>query len=445
MDKNLKIERFVTEKKLNRYIDRLYPICRSILGKGYRDSLKILGEIVDLNIKKVRSGTNVLDWTVPDEWNIKDGYILTPSGKKIASCKKHSLHVLNYSIPVNKKISLQELKKHLYTLPDQPNAIPYVTSYYKRTWGFSLPYNEYKKLKNGFYKVFIDSKIEPGFLVYSDKLIPGKSKKEILLSSYLCHPQMANHELSGPLVWSYLYKIIKATGPHEYSYRFLMIPENIGAAAYLHYSKRKVKNIVAGYIINCVGYGKKYTYKKSRRGDTLSDKAAYNVLKNSKYKYKIVDFFPDGSDERQFCSPGFNLPIGLLMRNMYGKQDGSKMDFPEYHTSLDNKSLISTKTIIESIKMYHDVLLTIEKNFYPLGKVQYGTPQLSKSPIKLYGEIMNFRIKQKNDYTRTLLEILNLADGKLDLLSIANLKNFKLIDYIDLIKDLIKSKYIKKK
>ena len=178
MDKNLKIERFVNEKKLKRYIDRLYPICRSILGKGFRDSLKILGEIVDLNIKKIKSGTNVLDWTVPDEWNIKDGYILTPSGKKIASFKKHSLHVLNYSIPVNKKISLQELKKHLYTLPDQPNAIPYVTSYYKRTWGFSLPYNEYKKLKDGFYKVFIDSKIEPGFLVYSDKLIPGKSKKK---------------------------------------------------------------------------------------------------------------------------------------------------------------------------------------------------------------------------------------------------------------------------
>ena len=439
------IKKFVTEKFLKSYFDKLYKICRSILGKGFRDSLNIIGELVDLNIKKVKSGTNVLDWTVPDEWNIKDAYIIGPNGKKFAEFKKHNLHIVGYSIPVNKTISLSELKKHLHTLKNQPTAIPYVTSYYKRTWGFCIDYNQYKKLKPGNYKVFIDSEIKPGHLVYSDKLIRGKSKKEILLSTYLCHPQMANHELSGPLAWSILYRIIKSTGPHKYSYRFLICPENIGAAAFLHYSKNKVKNIVAGYIINCVGNGKKFTYKKSRRGNSLADRAALNVLKNIKYKLDVIDFFPDGSDERQFCSPGFNLPIGLIMRNMYGRQDGSKMDFKEYHTSLDNEKTISFTTIIETINIYLQVLNTIENNFVPVGKVLFGTPQLSKSTIKLYGEIMNFRINEKRERTRVLLEILNLAEGKIDLLKIAKLKKFKLIDHLDLLEDLINSKYLKRK
>ncbi len=434
---------FVDEKILKVYFNKLYKICRSILGEGFRDSLKILGELVDLDIKKVKSGTNVLDWTVPDEWNIKDAYIIDPKGKKLAEFKKHNLHIVGYSHPINKIVSLDELKKHIYTLKKQPEAIPYVTSYYKRSWGFCLKYNDYKKLKPGKYRVYINSKIQPGNLVYSDKLIKGKSKKEILLSTYLCHPQMANHELSGPLAWSFLYKIIKATGPHKYSYRFLVCPENIGAAAFLHYSKKKLKNIIAGYIINCVGNGKKFTYKKSRRGNSLADRAALNVLKNSSFKLDIVDFFPDGSDERQFCSPGFNLPIGLIMRNMYGRQDGTKMDFKEYHTSLDNEKTISFKTIIETIEVYLKVFKTIENNFFPLGKVQYGTPQLSKSRIKLYGDVMNFRINQKQEKTRVMLEILNLADGKIDLLKIAELKKFKLIEHLDTIRDLINAKYLK--
>ena len=241
MRPKISIDKFIDEKSLKKQFNKLYKICRSILGKGFRDSLEIIGNNVDLNIKKIKSGKKVLDWTVPDEWNIKDAYIITPSGKKIAEFKKHSLHVVNYSIPVKKKIKLTDLKKHLHTLPDLPNAIPYVHSYYKRTWGFCLPYNEFKKLEQGEYQVFIDSEIKPGNLVYSDTLIKGKSKKEILLSTYLCHPQMANHELSGPLVWSALYNIIKKTGPHKYSYRFLICPENIGSAAFLHNSKKKCK------------------------------------------------------------------------------------------------------------------------------------------------------------------------------------------------------------
>ena len=442
---NVNLDHFVNKKLLKNKFNKLYKICRSILGKGFRESLDIIGETVDLNKKKIKSGTKVLDWTVPDEWNIRDGYIIDPKGKKIVKFKDHSLHVVNYSVPVNKTIYLEELKKKIFTLPELPTAIPYVTSYYKRDWGFCMTHRQYKKLIPGKYKVFIDSDIKPGTLIYSDTLIKGKSKKEILLSTYLCHPQMANHELSGPLAWSILYKIIKETGPHKYSYRFLICPENIGAAAFLHYSKKKVKNIVAGYIVQCVGNGKKFTYKKSRTGNSLADRAAIIVLKYSGLKNDIVDFFPDGSDERQFCSPGFNLPIGSIMRNMYGRQDGTKMDFKEYHTSLDDEKFINFQTIIESIKIYLEVLSTIENNFKPLAKVLYGTPQLSKSPIKLYGEVMNFRISKKNEITRVLLEILNLSEGKTDLLDIANEKNFKILDHLDTIKKLIKAKYIKAK
>ena len=437
MKNNIEILNYINKKVLKKYFKRLFPIPRSILGGGFRDSLNILGEIVDLSIKKIKSGTNVLDWTIPLEWFIEDAYIITPSGKKIADFKKNNLSVVNYSTPVNKTLSLINLKKHLHTLPDLPKAIPYVTSYYKERWGFCLPFNEYKNLPNGKYKVIIKSKLRKGYLVYSDKLIKGKSKKEILISTYLCHPQMANNELSGPLVWSTLYKILKNTGPHEYSYRFLICPENIGSAAFLHYSKKKVKNIIAGFVINCVGYGKEFTYKKSRRGNSISDLAAENVLKNSKTPYKIIDFVPEGSDERQFCSPGFNLPIGLLMRKMFG-------EYKEYHTSLDNADLINFDTIIDTIKTYHEILLTIEKNFIPYGKVQYGTPQLSKSKINLYRDIMDFGSKGKGERISTILQILNLADGTLDLLEIANAKNFKLINHISTLEDLLKSGYIKK-
>ena len=438
MKQSINFNEYVNEKILEKYFDRLFKICRSILGDGFRKSLNIIGEIADLDKKKIKSGTKVLDWTVPNEWNIKDAYIISPTGKKIADFKINNLHVVNYSCPVNKTLNLDELKKKIYTLPSLPNAIPYVTSYYKKDWGFCLEYNQYKKLKKGKYKVFINSTIKPGYLVYSNKLIKGKSKKEILLSTYLCHPQMANHELSGPLLWSMLYKILKKTGPHKYSYRFLICPENIGAASFLHFSKKKIKNIIAGYIINCVGYGKEFNYKKSRLGNTLADQAVENVLVNSNFKYNIIDFFPDGSDERQFCSPGFNLPMGVLMRKKF-------KGFKEYHTSLDNKKILSFKTIIETLKIYYNVLLTLENNFTPYGKVQYGTPQLSKSKVELYSKKMDFRVKGKGEATRFVLETLNLADGSLNLIQIANKKKFNLIEQIETINNLLKSGYIKKK
>ena len=437
MKNKIDVNKIVNSKKITKLINKLYPICRSITGKGFIDSLKILKENMEIKITKFKTGTKVLDWTIPKEWNIKDAYIIAPDGKKIVDFKKHNLHVMNYSIPINKKISLDELKKKLFTLPNQPNAIPYVTSYYKRDWGFCIEYNKFKRLKKGQYKVFIDSTLKNGNLVYSDSVIPGKSKKQILLSTYLCHPQMANHELGGPIVLSFLYKILKNTGPHNYSYRFLICPENIGSAAFLHKNKNKLKNVIAGYIINCVGRGNEITYKKSRISNSLSDEAALNIIKNFGKKYIIEDFYPWGSDERQFCSPGFNLPIGLIMRKRFDK-------FKEYHTSLDDKNFISSKILLETINIYCQVFKTIENNFTPFAKVQYGTPQLSKSKIPLYRSKMNWHIKKMEKKTKVMLEILNFADGKLNMIEMANKRKFKLIEHLDVIENLIKAGYIKK-
>tara|TARA_Y100000816_G_scaffold289820_1_gene277076 strand:- start:1059 stop:2384 length:1326 start_codon:yes stop_codon:yes gene_type:complete len=437
VQKKIDIKNIVDEKKLKFFFDRLFKIPRSITGKGFLKSIKILGEIVDLNLVKIKSGSKVLDWTVPKEWNVNDAYVLNSKGEKIIDFKKNNLHLVNYSIPIKKKIEFNDLNKHLFKIKSMPNAIPYVTSYYNRNWGFCLSYNQYKKInKKDKFKVVIDTKLHNGNLIYSDKKIKGKSKKEILIYTYLCHPQMANNELSGPLVWSFLYKYLKMTGPHNYTYRFVCAPENIGAASFLHKNKKNVKNIVAGYIVQCAGNGKIVTFKKSRLATSLADRAALNIIKNSKFKYKIVDFVPDGSDERQFCSPGFNLPIASIMRKMYG-------EYKEYHTSLDNEKCISYKTILETLNIYIDTLKTIEGNFVPYARVQYGTPQLSKSKIDLYPKMMNFIDKPRKEYVLLMLEILNLSDGKLDLLDICNIKGFKLINYIDLYEKLIKSKHIK--
>lgn len=434
----INIKKQVKKKDLEIKFLKLFKIPRSILGEGFRKSLKILGSDINLNFVKIRSGTKVLDWTVPNEWNIVDAYILDSNNKKFCEFKKNNLHLVNYSVPIKKIIHYSELKKKLYTLPKVKNAIPYVTSYYKKDWGFCIKHSEFLKLKkNTKYKVFINSSLKPGNLVYSDNLIKGKSKKQVLIYTYLCHPQMANHELSGPLVWSNLYNLLKKTGPHNLTYRFVVAPENIGAAAFLSKNLKSIKkDTKAGYIINCVGYGDEFTLKKSRQGNSISDRAARNILRFKK-KFTEVDFFPDGSDERQFCSPGFNLPIALVMRKMFGT-------FKEYHNSLDNEKFISFETIKQSIETYYDILMTIDNNFIPKAKILYGTPQLSKSKIDLYPKIMTFGTKPKSNRIKIMLEILNRADGSMDLIEIFEKNNLRLIDHIDLIKDLLKSGYIKK-
>ena len=425
------------EKEMEKYFDRLFPICRSITGRGFQESLDIIREIIPLEKINFSSGTECYDWTIPDEWNIRDAYIIGPDGEKFARFKDNNLHVMGYSIPVDKELTLDELQKHLYTLQELPDAIPYVTSYYSRNWGFCLSYKDYQKLKDGTYRVYIDSELKSGKLTIGVLTIPGETDKEILLSTYLCHPSMAINELSGPLVTAFLYKRLIQEKSLKHTIRFVYCPENIGAIAFLSkYGEQLKEKLVAGYVVNCVGHGDLYSYKKSRNSNTLADRAALNVLKHQDLPLKVIDFFPDGSDERQYCSPGFNFPVGLIMRTMYGQ-------YKEYHTSLDNKDIISFKAMAESVELYHDVISTIDNNCIYQSRVQHGTPQLSKSTIPLYSPTMDFNsINDKVIQTKRILLILNLCDGNNDLIKIADLAECSVIDLLPIINKLKKAGYI---
>ena len=411
------------EKEMESYFDQLFPICRSITGPGYRKSLEIISQIIPLDIIEFPSGTQCYDWTIPDEWDIREAYIITPRGEKIAQFSKNNLHVVGYSVPVDKELSLGELKKHLYYIESLPNAIPYVTSYYERNWGFCLPYMEYKNLQEGTYKVYIDSDLKPGNLTLGMVEIPGETGKEILISTYLCHPSMAVNELSGPLVAAFLYRNLISGENLRHTVRFVYCPENIGSIAFLSKYGEFLRNrLVAGYVVNCVGHGDSYTLKQSRDGNTVADRIAKNVLEHQNRPYTTIGFFPDGSDERQYCSPGFNFPVALIMRTMYGK-------YEEYHTSLDNKDLISFEVMKECVNTYANVIRSIDANREYLGRVQCGTPQLSKNKKSLYRSVMDRNSFSSNDnQTRMMLDILNYSDGKHDLLDIAEKCGYSLLE-----------------
>lgn len=391
---------------LEKYFDRLFPICRSITGNGVRESLKIISEIIPFNIHEIPSGTQVFDWIIPKEWNIQDAYIITPDGKKLCDFKQHNLHVVNYSTPVHKKISFKELKHHLHTLPHKPSAIPYVTSYYHENWGFCISYDEYKLLPTiGEYEVLINSSLTNGSLTYADIVLEGERKDEIMFSTYICHPSMANNELSGPLVSMLLYEKIAALKQRKYTYRFVFIPETIGALTYLHlHGDHLKKHLKAGYVITCIGDRGIFHYKQSKYGNTLADKAAIHTLKHSGKPYRILNFYPVGSDERQYCSPAFNLPVGSLMRTPY-------REYPEYHTSLDNKEFISFKAMQESAEMYFNIVQTLELNDRYVNLYPYGEPQLSKRGLY----IQNL----SRDDVMKIMYILQYSDQQNDLIDIA--------------------------
>lgn len=437
----------VNKKNIEKYFDRLFPIPRSITGKGYQKSLDIISEIIPLKKVNYKTGEKCFDWDIPSEWNVNEAYVIDPDGKRILDFSKNNLHLVGYSIPINKCLNLNQLKKKLHTIKRIPNAIPYVTSYYKKDWGFCISYNQYKKLKKGKYKVIINSTLKPGKLTLGIAELKGKSKKEIFFSTYLCHPSMAHNELSGPLVTAFLYNYLKKIKNLEYSIKFLFCPENIGSVAFLkRFGEKLKKNIVAGYVINCVGFGKKYYYKKTRNGKTLSDRVVLEFLNNQKDKHEIINFFAGGSDERQYSSPGFNLPIGLLMRQMYAT-------YNQYHTSLDNKKLISFDVMLKMIKSYYALVKKINKipsffNDKYIAKILKGTPKLSKSKISLYPKTMDINrlniSKRLNNETKIILEILNLCDGENTLLDISNKRKILLSDMLIPVKKLIKAKYIKK-
>ena len=388
-------------------IEELYPVCRSITGNGVRHTLERIREIVPLTVNEVSSGTPVFDWVVPREWNIDDAYIITPKGAKIADFKASNLHVLNYSIPVHKTVTLDELRQHLFSLPEHPDWVPYRTSYYKENWGFCVPHSQAESLPAGEYEVVIDSTLEPGHLTYGELYIPGETDEEVLLSCHVCHPSLCNDNLSGIALTTYLADYL-ASRQSRYSYRFLFIPGTIGSITWLALNEDKTQNIKHGLVVTCVGDGGAFTYKKSRRGTAEIDRAVLHVLGQLSEGFREIDFYPYGYDERQYCSPGFNLAVGSLSRSSHGQ-------YPEYHTSADNLDLVKPEYLAQSFATFLDVFEVLENN-----KTYWNTnpkcePQLGKRG--LYGNVgaaAGSKLKEM-----ALLWTLNLADGEHDLLRIA--------------------------
>lgn len=338
--------------------ERLFPICRSITGNGVRQTLSILKKITDFKIEEIPSGTECYDWTVPKEWNIIDAYVEDSTGKKVIDFKKNNLHLVNYSIPIDEILSFQDLEKHLFTLPDLPDAIPYRTTYYKEDWGFCLTYEQFKYLnKNEKYHVKIDSSLKPGNLTYGEYVINGNSGKEFLISTYCCHPSLANDNLSGPILWTYLLKELKSKKLHH-SYRFIIVPETIGAIAYLSKNEKEMQKITGGFILTCTaGPGKVYDYKQTFLGDHLVDQTVAKIFKNNETSFTLYPFDINGSDETHYSAPYFRIPMGTICRKKYYEYD-------YYHTSLDNLDFINPKNLIETLNLHLQIIDELE-NYLP--------------------------------------------------------------------------------
>ena len=386
---------------------KLYPICRSITGNGFRETLNIIQEFIPLSVQEVPTGTKVFDWTVPREWNIEDAYVKNSNGERVIDFKDSSLHVMSYSIPVNDKMSLSELKEHLYTLPDHPDWIPYHTSYYKDNWGFCLSYKKMLELLDDTYEVCIKSTLAEGHLTYGECYIKGEVLDEILLSCHACHPSLCNDNLSGIALVAILGKYLNTLSLH-YSYRILLIPGTIGSIAWLSLNESQVSKIKNGLVVTGVGGPGKSTYKKSRIGNAEIDEAVEHVLKHSDQDYEIVDFFPYGYDERQYCSPGFNLHVGCLQRTLHGQ-------YPEYHTSADNFDFVRPEYLADSFTKCLSVLTILEYNKKYQSTNPKCEPQLGKRG--LYTTIGG-RSHTIID-NMALLWVMNMSDGQHTLLDIA--------------------------
>lgn len=389
-----------TGEELHRLIARLYPICRSITGDGVRQTLEILAEFMPLEISEVPSGTRVFDWTVPDEWNIRDAYIKNSSGERIVDFRKLNLHVLNYSEPVERRIGLAELKQHIYTLPETPEWVPYRTSYHDRNWGFCLSHRQLQALADDDYEVKIDSTLEPGSLTYGEWLITGRSAQEVLISCHICHPSLCNDNLSGIVVATWLATALR-DADLRYSYRFLFIPGTIGSITWLSRNEDRLARIRHGLVLSLLGDSGGFNYKKSRRGDAEIDRRVTALLERSREDSGIIDFYPYGYDERQFCSPGFNLPVGRLSRTPHG-------EFPEYHTSADNLDFVKPEKLAQSCDLLCDIVESLENAEKYLNLSPKCEPQLGKRGLfkKIGGH-------SKSKQTQmALLWVLNLSDGE---------------------------------
>ncbi len=389
-----------------RFIEELFPICRSITGDGVRETLRRIGERIPLEIHEVPTGTQVFDWTIPKEWNIRDAYIEDPQGRRILDFRESNLHVVGYSVPVDTRMPLSELREHIHTLPDQPNLIPYRTSYYSETWGFCMQHEKLQELEDGEYVVRIDSSLEQGSLTYGECYLPGETDAEVLISCHCCHPSIANDNLSGIALATRLAEHLEGLSVHH-SYRFLFIPGTIGSIAWLALNEDKVQRIQHGLVVACVGDPGQPTYKRSRRGDALIDRAAALVLGHSGQSHRIVDFSPYGYDERQYCSPGFDLAVGSLTRTPYG-------EYPEYHTSADDLGFVHPESLADSLRLYLQVLDVLENDAAYINLSPRGEPQLGKRG--LYPAVGAQGVGSE---LMARLWVLNLSDGRHSLLDIA--------------------------
>src|SRR4051812_23176019 len=337
--------------EMHRLVADLYPIPRSITGDGVRQTLAKLRERIPLEMHEVRSGTTVFDWTVPDEWNVREAYVANAAGERVIDFRKHNLHLVGYSTPVRARMSLAELRPHLHTLPDRPDWIPYRTSYYKPSWGFCLSQRQLESLSDGEYEVVIDATLAPGSLTYGELLLPGRLKDEILFSAHVCHPSLANDNLSGIAVLTFLAAEL-AKRPLKHSVRFVFAPGTIGAITWLARNEREAHRVRHGLVVSGVGDAGGFTYKRSRRGGAVIDRAVGQVLGSCG---RVIGFTPYGYDERQYCSPGFDLPVGLFTRSLYGT-------FPEYHTSADDLSFVKADSLEESYRTLLAVVDVLERN-----------------------------------------------------------------------------------
>jgi aminopeptidase-like protein len=398
-----------TGAKMYRWAQALFPVHRSITGAGVRETLAYLGNLLPgLLIHAVPSGTQAFDWTVPDEWTIRDAYIADEAGNKVVDYTKHNLHVVGYSEPVDTWLSLNELDEHLYSLPEQPDAIPYVTSYYNRHWGFCLPHRQRENLPAGRYHAVIDSDLQPGVLNYGELVLPGQEDSEVLLSTYICHPSMANNELSGPVVTAALVQWLQSLENRRFTYRIVFVPETVGAIVYLSKNSAHMKlKTIAGFEISCVGDDRAYSFLPSRKGGTLADRVAEQTLKQHGVDYARYSFLDRGADERQYCSALIDLPVVLVMRSKYGS-------YPEYHTSLDDLSVISPAGLEGAFNILQCCVLALEANYVYRATIPCE-PQLGRRGIKPTLSTKNVVVP------RTLMNVLAYADGQTDLLAISEI------------------------
>ena len=400
-----------TDCSLLNLIKELYPICRSITGEGVRETLRIIQKRVPLEIQEVPSGTKVFDWTVPLEWNVADAYVMNRAGKRVIDFQSHNLHLMSYSVPVRKKMSLEELRPHLFSLPAHPEWIPYRTSYYKENWGFCMRHVDFEELSDEEYDVVIDSTLQAGSLTYGELYLPGETSDEVLVSCHVCHPSLCNDNLSGITVAVKLAETMAARS-RRYSYRFLFIPGTIGSITWLAQNEQIVPRIRHGLVITGVGDAGSVTYKKSRQGNAEIDRATTHVLRHSGEAHSIIDFFPYGYDERQYCSPGFNLPVGCFMRTPHGQ-------YPEYHSSADNFDLIRSESLSRSYADCLQIFELLEGNRVYVSQNPRCEPQLGRRG--LYRAVAG---QQENQFRElALLWVLNMSDGRHALLDIADRAN----------------------